>query len=483
MRVGQIREDLAFGDVDQRQAQMRMAPAAGVRVTVRDVWERYVRGIPKRSAPHAERDWRKRLGPWFDGLLAFELDEATMRRWRVELEKIYSPKTIRDTWDRIQAAMRLAADDGVIARVPWGRYKVPAVHGPQQPRDALRNFEELIAFLDAARALDVDAAARGHLGDRLVICSVLALTGLRQAEAAGLAWRALELDATPHMLHVRYQAPRGWPRLTTSPWPDLPPKTKPLSQLLHPSAVAALRAQRTKLERLGWYHDKGPVFPNPRTGAWRTAGRVIRPESVRQIVARAGFKNPEAWVPHCLRHSFATLELVAHGGDLKAVQARTGHADVAVLEGYLHQAGRGIAPSRLPELPLAVQSPAPLEPPPLNDVALRSGEVSAFTAGFERAKQVQALRDLPALKRRDARKLAERPFAELAGEWILAGRPGARPAPVGDAAQRAYTRAYQREKYAGNGPEAARSAGRRARKATLAAWAKALLATERANGV
>lgn len=168
-------------------------------------------------------------------------------------------------------------------------------------------------------------------GDRLEALWRLELsTGLRRAEAAGLRWSDVELDAGA--LSVRVQRTTdGYAVVEREPKTGAGRRLVPLDA----DVVAALRAWRKRQieERLAYgptYEDTGLVFT-------REDGAGYHPQRLsvmfRRLCEQAGV---EAIRFHDLRHTAATLALEA-GIHPKVVQERLGHASVQItLDTYSH---------------------------------------------------------------------------------------------------------------------------------------------------
>jgi integrase len=482
-RLGALRTDLQYG-ADPRSVDQMLRPALGKTLRVSDVWARYLLSLTRRARAKAQGIFRQHLaelGP----LLVWELDETCMGAWRARLASTggragtgRAPKTIRLAYDLLSSAVRksgLAAE-----RLPWGTWRPPSARQPQKPRECVRSIEELAAILLAARDHDTTELRRGRYSAAAVAAAVLAFTGLRNAEAAGLGWDQVRATTEPAILRVVYQAPKGWPRSDPGPRPLVPPKGgKPRVQLLHPTAVAALQSQQARLTALGWYAPDGPVFPKT-GGGWRTDGQALRPALLRRLVVAAGLPSPDSWTTHSLRHSFASLELLASGGDLRATQERTGHSSLEQLQGYLHQLGRGTPASRVPCLAPELFAPAlptagapvparPALPPaaapaPLSDVFTATTDAGK---AFERAGSGR-------------RSRAPRAFADLAADWVGAGEPGHEPDELAPLLERYYHRAYSAAR---RREQDAKAAGKRALRGARAAWARALKAARARAGI
>ncbi len=184
------------------------------------------------------------------------------------------------------------------------------VDTPKQSRrlPKLLEEEEIEALIAAARARGGPEALR-----LVALLELLYATGLRISELVGLPLVALAPDRT--VLTVRGKG--GKERMV-------------------PVGGAAREALAA------WLGVRTFFVPDPSRQRWlfpsrAKAGHLTRQRAAQLLKALA----PEAGIdparisPHVLRHAFAS-HLVAHGADLRAVQAMLGHADIATTQIYTH---------------------------------------------------------------------------------------------------------------------------------------------------
>jgi integrase len=179
--------------------------------------------------------------------------------------------------------------------------------------------EQLRAFLAHARQ------------DRLyALWLLVATTGMRRAELAGLRWVDVDLDAAR-------LSPRR-PRVVVDyAVHESEPKTRmgKRSLALDPATVATLREHEARQDQEradvgpGW-RDSGLVFTQP-------DGAPFHPDLItdwfRRLARAAGLPPIRL---HDVRHSYATAALAA-GVPAKVVSERLGHATIAItLDVYSH---------------------------------------------------------------------------------------------------------------------------------------------------
>lgn len=484
--LGNLKREHKLGLRPMREiARLAQAQIYG-NLTVFDVWDEWVKHKAGRWGKVARSTWAQRLAPTFGKLRAWEVTEGVLIEWQSrELRHGLAQKTISNAFACLGAAYRLAIRAGKLDELPWGFWR------PNRPveleREACRSVEEFELLVHAARERDGKNWSRGRYADLAFRVLVIGLCGLRQGEAAGLGWDCVQIDEDPIHVKVHWQATDGWHQAHPE-WtrPREPPKGgKGRILALHSAAAAALIAQRKQLVARGWYRQDGPVFPAA-GGAWRSQAMVIAPEALREVVLAAGLPNPEKWVTHSLRHTFATLEVVAHGGDLRTVQRRTGHATLATLSGYLHSAGRGLVKSGIRDLaPESIPQHtelAGLAALPQTAIGRALVDLVVQTEGAEEGAsethRTEKLEKTRARRRRAKDKASGRKvvaFAEIAEEMTPEERAkGVRPPEVTKAADEAYSRAYNEEMRRTGDIEKAGGAGRRARRARLGAWGRTL---------
>ncbi|MFO1075298.1 MAG: site-specific tyrosine recombinase XerD [Geminicoccaceae bacterium] len=220
------------------------------------------------------------------------------------------------------------------------RHDDPTTHidTPKQRRrlPKLIEEEEIEALIQAARTREGPDALR-----LTALLELLYATGLRISELVGLPLSALSPDRT--VITVRGKG--GKERMV------------PVGTAAR-AALAAWLAVRT-------FHILDPsrqrwLFPSRARSGHLTRQRVA--QLLKELAPEAGI-DAARLSPHVLRHAFAS-HLVAHGADLRAVQAMLGHADIATTQIYTHVQAERLAAVVERHHPLAADREPELAAPP-----------------------------------------------------------------------------------------------------------------------
>jgi integrase len=295
-------------------------------------WDRWEPGRPWRPGTRQSQGihWRKYIKPVFGNVALDHITTADVRRFHRVLEsRGLAPTTISGIHRTLSMVLTGAVEDGLIARNPASaaRLRRPAKHPP-----VALDSETVARLLDAIDETSPDLAMYARL---------VAATGLRRAEAAGLTWDRVDLDAG--MLTVDRQLDYYSP--TTTAWS--PTKTANARHVvLTDTTVAQLRAHRaaqpvTQITGDGLVFAQSDGSPWPRTAlvhAWRRAAAALED---------AGTPLPEGargW--HVLRHSLAS-RLVERGVPVAEAAEMLGHSPEMLMRTYAHVTDRSAADARL----------------------------------------------------------------------------------------------------------------------------------------
>lgn len=239
---------------------------------------------------------RNHLLPFFGKRNLDQIDSQLIEQFkRLQQAKKLHPKTINNQLTIIHRALVIAKEWGELAEVPKMRFL-------KAPQPSFR----VIAVDDFERLLE-------HTSDPLwrTVMIVLAYTGLRFSELAGLRWD--QVDLQDRQLCVRYAFVCGY-------WGT--PKN---GRVRYVSLIERVVSSLMQLERAGEL-----VF--------QRNGKPLVYESVYSAIERsckrAGLPRIS---PHVLRHTFAS-NIVSRGGGLQAVQELLGHATMTMTLRYAHLA-------------------------------------------------------------------------------------------------------------------------------------------------
>ncbi len=240
----------------------------------------------------------QRLTPVHVQELYAKLKAAGLAYWTIHHVHTVLHKALNDAWKA-----------GLVPRNVASLVKKPEQE--RRPRPTL-DPDEARRFIEVARE------------DRLYALWLLLLSyGLRRAEALGIRWADVDLEAGTITITQTLKVAGGKPIFG-------PPKTAKSRRLLELTlpAVEALRRHRheQRKERLAFgpeYQDHDLVFCQPN-------GKPIHPQNLtkhnfRRLLKNAGITKDLHL--HDLRHTCATL-LIRQGEHLKVVSERLGHSTV-----------------------------------------------------------------------------------------------------------------------------------------------------------
>lgn len=321
----------------RKRAYVYGKTAAEARRELRKVRKRIEDGQPAKDAPDTVASWLKR---WRESSLSASDRKATTKSLYGSLSRKHlegtaiggkrldrlkpsdvealivelrgnklADSTVRQVYTVLRQALDVAVRDGLLASNPAAKVKRPGV---------ARQEARYLPAADVARLLDAAKGLRYY-----VAVLVMAATGLRRGEVAGLLWSDLDLDKGE--LTVRHTLSRVDGALVlTEPKTDRSRRRVPL----HSGVVTALKGWRTQQlqERLAagdQWTDSGVVFATE-------LGTMVDPRNMLRTVelaaAKAGIENVGA---HTMRHSAAVAWLES-GVHIKAAADLLGHSSISI---------------------------------------------------------------------------------------------------------------------------------------------------------
>lgn len=298
--------------------------AASARMTLGSYlarWLEDVRPQPGRDGL-APATWRKHeqhcrvhLIPELGATRMSDLSVAHVRAYLRRHPEL-DPQTLRHHRATLRRALSDAVRDGLIARNVAGLAEAPAL--PHRERSVLDESQ-------------VDVLLEGTKGDDLhALWALLATTGCREAEALGLTWDRIDLDAQT------YRIDRTLHRIDGE-WTFRGPKTHKSrrSVFLPAQTVAALRAHRARQQE--WWMASGRKGELALVFTTRTGRPIHGANLTKHLYAAADRLGLPRVTVHDLRHTAATI-LYANGVPLEAIADMLGHSTVRVTQDlYRHR--------------------------------------------------------------------------------------------------------------------------------------------------
>jgi len=278
--------------------------------------------VDRGASPHTLDAYRRDL----ETLAAFLARHGSDRAGGVALE--------RASTEDLRAFLRHQADQGMAPRTAARRrsalrqfyaFLVAEGRRADNPADVLdppqlgRPLPKMLEEAEVERLLEAARAWEGPHGLRAsALLELVYAAGLRVSELVTLPLSAVARD--PDVLLVRGKGDKE--------------RVVPIGVPARSAVKAYLPMRETFLAKSGAARRAGQRALFPSRAA---AGHLTRDgftKMLTELGVRAGLP-PSRLSPHVLRHSFAT-HLLAHGADLRGVQAMLGHADISTTQIYTH---------------------------------------------------------------------------------------------------------------------------------------------------
>jgi integrase len=324
--------ELLQSDLVRQSLQAVPPPTYSPNITFKDYAEKWLeqRRAGDYAAKTVESDtWAldKHLTPVLGGMRLRTIHRGHVKELLTRKRQAgFSKDSVRLIRATLSGLLGDAVEDGLLTTNPLQGMRTKRLgravsHAERQQRIRPMTYEQLGAFLKAAEA---QCPARDAL-----YFLVMADTGLRPGEGAGLQWA--DVDCANRELHVQRAITEDRQEKLTK---TESPRTVDLSARL--VAILSRRQEELEKEALLAGEDPSPwLFPS-RTG--RPLSPKVMSRLFREVRQAAGLPH---FVLYDLRHTYAT-HLLTEGADLLYVSGQLGHEKpTTTLLYYAHVMPRG----------------------------------------------------------------------------------------------------------------------------------------------
>lgn len=273
-------------------------------------------------ATHASRI-RLYIEPYFGNIEIQKVTLPMLHAFYTSLAAKVSAHTVHKVHNIINNSFKFAVRDGIVAFNPAANALLPKF---KVKKKSALSSEEIMTLMVTAK--DYQAQPTTKTKNIYPLISLAINTGCRRGELAGLQWDDVDLDNHCITINHAIMEIGGKSIMST-------PKTESSIRTIHISSSMTEILRQHKQIATGLY-----VFP-----ALNNPDVPIRPSNINRlfytVIKRAGLKCGF----HTLRHSHIT-HLIENNVNIKTVQDRAGHSQIATTIGYCH-------PSKLKDIQAA----------------------------------------------------------------------------------------------------------------------------------